>query len=193
MNQERGDLVATYLGLQGFEVTAVEFEAHGRLGRVKVVKVRRCEGRNECPDCGRRHATGLFTEAEPIRLQDCSIGDCETFLEVHPVRVACCGGTRVERLPFAMPGFRMTRRFFERAAALCTRMAVQAVAAMAKLAWATVAKVDMRAIELGLGDRTAALQDLRWIAVDEASRTGGRQYFTTCPNLGHRPRLLPSG
>jgi transposase len=183
MNQERDDLVATYLGLQGFEVTAVEFEAHDRFGRVKVVKVRRREGRHECPDCGRRHGAGLFTEADPIRLRDCSIGDCETFVEVHPVRVACCGGTRVERLPFAMPGFRMTRRFFERAAALCTRMAVQAVAAMAKLAWATVAKVDMRAIELGLGDRTAALQDLRWIAVDEVSRTGGRQYFTIVTNL----------
>jgi transposase len=183
MNQERGDLVATYLGLQGFEVTAVEFEAHGRFGRVKVVKVRRREGRHECPDCGRRHATGLFTEIEPIRLRDCSIGDYETFVEVHPVRVACCGGTRVERLPFAMPGFRMTRRFFERTAALCTRLAVQAVAAMAKLAWATVAKVDMRAIELGLGDRRAALENLRWIAVDEVSRTGGRQYFTIVTDL----------
>jgi hypothetical protein len=32
----------------------------------------------------------------------------------------------------------------------------------------------MRAIELSIGDRTAALADLRWIAVDEASRTGGR-------------------
>ena len=39
-------------------------------------------------------------------------------------------------------------------------------------------EVDKRAIELGLGDRTAALTDLRWIAVDEVSRTGGRQYFT---------------
>jgi len=183
MNPEQDDCVATYLGLQGFEVTAVEFEAHDRLGRVKVVKVRRREGRHECPDCGQRHRAGLFAEADPIRLRDCSIGDCETFVEVHPVRVACCGGTRVERLPFAMPGFRMTRRFFERLAALCTRMAVQAVAAMAKLAWATVAKVDMRAIELGLGDRTAVLQDLRWIAVDEVSRTGGRQYFTIVTNL----------
>lgn len=183
MNQERDDLVAAYLGLQGFEVMSVEREDHGIRGQVKVVRVRRREGRHECPRCRRRHDARLFVERDPIRLRDCSIGDLETYVEVHPVRIACCGGTRVERLPFAMPGLRMTRRFFERLAALSTRLPVSAVAKMAKLSWATVAKVDMRAIEMGLGDRTAALQDLRWISVDEVSRTGGREYFTIVTNL----------
>ena len=54
---------------------------------------------------------------------------------------------------FAMPGFRMSRRLFERVAALCTRLPIAAVAQMAKLSWATVAKIDGRAIELALGDR----------------------------------------
>jgi hypothetical protein len=36
-----------------------------------------------------------------FRLRDCSIGDCETYLEVRPMRIARCGGTRVERLPVA--------------------------------------------------------------------------------------------
>ena len=183
MNQERGDLVATYLGLQGFAVVAVEHAAHARLGRVKIVRVERREGRHECPDCGRRHEAGVFSEAEPIRLRDCSIGDYETFVEVRPVRLACCGGTRVERLPFAMPNFRMTRRFFERIAALCTRLPIEAVARMARLSWATVAKVDGRAIELALGDRSQVLEELRWIGVDEVSRTGGRVYFTIVTNL----------
>lgn len=183
MNQSEGDCVATYLGLQGFEVVAVERVPHPRRGWVKVVRVRRRDGQHECPDCGRRHATGEFAELEPIRLRDCSIGDLETYLEARPMRIACCGGTRVERLPFAMPGFRMTRRFFERLAALCTRLPVAAVAAMARLAWATVAKVDGRAIELALGDRRAALVDLRWVGVDEVSRTGGRVYFTIVTNL----------
>ena len=183
MNQERGDLVATYLGLQGFEVVAVVHERHPRRGRVKVVRIERRAGQHECPECGKRHARALFTEPEPIWLRDCSIGDVETYLEVQPVRVGCCGGTRAERLPFAMPGARMTRRFFERLAALCTRLPVSTVARMARLSWATVAKVDGRAIELALGDRTAALSDLRWIGVDEVSRTGGRGYFTIVTNL----------
>lgn len=183
MNQERHDLVATYLGLQGFAVVAVVQARHPRRGRVKVVRIERRSGAHECSGCGRRHERALFTEPAPIWLRDCSVGDVETYLEVQPVRVACCGGTRVERLPFAMPGFRMTRRFFERLAALCTRLPVSAVAKMANLAWETVARVDGRAIALALGDRTAALADLRWISVDEVSRTGGREYFTIVTDL----------
>ena len=182
MNQEQDDSVATYLGLQGFEVVAVKREQPPRRGPVKGVKVERREGRHECPDCGRRHATALFAETTPIRLRDCSIGDQETSLEVWPARIACCGGTRVERLPFAMPGFRMTYRFFERIAALCTRLPVQSVAAMANPSWATIARIDGRAIELALGDRSAALDGLRWLGVDEVSRTGGRVYFTIVTN-----------
>jgi transposase len=182
MNQEQGDCVATYLGLQGFNVVSVERVRHPGRGLVKLVRVERRAGGHECPGCGRRHETGLFHEAA-IRLRDCSIGDLETYLEVRPMRLACCGGTRVERLPFAMPGFRMTRRFFERIAALCTRLPVETVAQMAKLSWSTVARVDGRAIELALGDRTAALADLRWIGVDEVSRTGGHVYFTIVTDL----------
>ena len=92
MNQEPGDCVATYLGLQGFDVVAVERVQHPQRGPVKIVRVERRDGQHECPDCGRRHARGEFTEIEPIRLRDCSIGDLETYLEVRPMRIACCGG-----------------------------------------------------------------------------------------------------
>lgn len=51
MNQEPGDLVAAYLGLQGFEVVAVVHEPHPRRGRVKVVRVERRAGQHECPEC----------------------------------------------------------------------------------------------------------------------------------------------
>src|SRR2546426_9183438 len=178
MNQNERDDLAIYLGLQDFEVYRVEGEQSRRRGRIKVLYVRRESGTHRCPECGREDAVGLFEEAEAIRFRDSSIGDFETYLEVEPMRVACCGGTRIERLPFVMPGFRMTRRFFERIAALCTRLPIAAVAQMAKLSWATVAKVDGRAIELALGDRSEALQDLHWIGVGEGSRTGGPLYFT---------------
>ncbi len=183
MNQNGRDDLAIYLGLQDFEVTLVETEVSRRRGRIKVLYVGRRSGTHRCPDCGREHAAGWFEEAEAIRFRDCSIGDFETYLEVEPVRVGCCGGTRVERLPFAMPGLRMTRRFFERIAALCTRLPIAAVAEMAKLSWATVAKVDAHAIRLGLGERTLDLTRLRWIGVDEVSWTGGRRYFTIVTDL----------
>ena len=183
MNQNGRDDLAIYLGLQDFEVTLVELEASRHRGRIKVLSVARRSGTHRCPDCGREHAEGLFEEAEAIRLRDCSIGDFETYLELEPMRVACCGGTRVERLPFVMPGFRMTRRLFERIAALCTRLPIAVVAQMANLSWATVAKVDARAIALGLGNRALDLTRLRWIGVDEVSWTGGRRYFTIVTDL----------
>ena len=183
MSQDRRDDLAIYLGLQGFEVEGVAVLTPPGGPAIKVVGVRRCSGLYRCPDCGRGHEAKLFSESEPIRFRDCSIGDFETYLEVRPVRVACCGGTRVERLPFVMPGFRMTRRFFERIAALCTRQPIRAVAQMANLSWATVARADQRAIELALGDRTQDLKELRWIGVDEVSRTGGRVYFTIVTDL----------
>jgi transposase len=129
------------------------------------------------------HGRGLFEEFEAVRFRDTSVGDFETYLEIHAMRVRCCAGTRVERVAFAMPGFRMTRRFFERIAALCTRLPVETVAVMAGLAWDTVARVDKRAIELALGDRADALRGLRWIGVDEVSRTGGHVYFTVVTDL----------
>jgi len=183
MNQDQRDDLAIYLGLQDFEVACVELEATRPRPPIKVVSLTRCSGPHRCPDCGREHAAGLFEEAEPIRVRDCSIGDFPTYLEVDRVRVACCGGTRVERLPFVMPGLRMTQRFFERIAALCSRLPIEVVAQMATLSWATVAKVDGRAIALGLGERALDLRTLRWIGVDEVSWTGGRRYFTIVTDL----------
>jgi transposase len=183
MNQNGRDDLAIYLGLQDFAVALVEVETSRRRGPIKVLSLARRGGTHRCRECGREHGEGLFEEAEAIRFRDCSVGDFETYLEVEPVRVACCGGTRVERPAFGMPGFRMTRRFFERIAALCTRLPIAAVAQMTKLSWATVAKVDGRAIQLGLGDRVLDLATLRWIGVDEVSWTGGRRYFTIVTDL----------
>lgn len=181
------DHLIVFLGLQGFRVEGQDIEAAPRPGdpgrRIKVIRLVNRTGRHACPDCGRCYERGLFDEVEPVRFRATSIGDFETYVEIYAMRVACCGGTRVERLPFAMPGFRMTRRFFERVAALCTRLPVHTVAAMVGLSWDTVARVDHRAIELGLGDPTLGWPTLRWIGVDEVSRTGGRVYFTVVTDL----------
>jgi transposase len=187
MRQEAEDDVVVYLGLQGFAVDSVTVEAAPRLcepaRRIKVVRIVNDSGWHVCPDCGKRQDRGLFEEFVPVRFRDCSIGDFETYLEMRAMRVACCGGTRVERLPFAMDGFRMTKRFFGRVAALCTRLPVRAVAEMSNMSWDTVARVDKQAIELALGDPKQALHGLRWIGVDEVSRTGGHVYFTIVTNL----------
>lgn len=181
------DHLIVFLGLQGFRVEGQGVEPASRPRepgrRIKVIRLVNRTRRHACPDCGKCFERGLFDEVEPIRFRATSVGDFETYVEVYAMRVACCGGTRVERLPFAVPGFRMTRPFFERVAARCTRLPVHTVAAMTGLSWDTVARVDKRAIELGLGDPALGWPKLRWIGVDEVSRTGGRVYFTIVTDL----------
>ena len=74
MSQDRRDDLAIYLGLQGFEVEGVAVVMPPRGPAIKVIGVRRCSGLYRCPDCGRGHEAKLFSESEPIRFRDCSIG-----------------------------------------------------------------------------------------------------------------------
>jgi transposase len=185
--QELGKALAVLSGLQGFAVGYVEIrEAPTRSQprrRIKVIglqDLRRC---HVCSECGKRHCGGFGQELEPRMWRECSIGDFETYVEITPWRVRCCGGTRVESFPWEASGHRMTRRFFERIAALCTKLPILVVAKMARLSWDTVARVDKAATRMALGGDDALLDGLRFIGVDEVSRDGGHRYFTMVSEL----------
>ena len=180
-HQEQLEGLRRIWALQGFGVVEVDIERDGRQP-IKIVRLRDERRGHRCPECGKWHREGLFEEAEERRWRDRSLGDFTTFVAITPWRVACCGGTRVEAFPWEAPGHRMTRRFFELVAGLCRRLPVAAVAAMAGLSWETVARVDKASIKLSLGDGPS-LDGIRWIGVDEVSRTGGRVYFTVVTNL----------
>jgi len=186
-DQKPTDVASASLSLQGFEVAYVEIRpAPTRANpsrRIKVLGLCDVRGFHVCSECSKKHSEAAWQEFEPRRFRECSIGDFETYLEITPWRLNCCGGTRVESFPWEAPGHRMTQRFFERIAALCTRLPVQEVASMAGLSWDTVARVDKKAIELGLGGRQPDLGKLQWVGVDEVSRTGGHDYFTIVTNL----------
>jgi transposase len=186
--QELDEVVTRLWDLQGFRVVGVEIEPvpRGREGGRLAMVVRLLNVRNthRCPHCGKEHRQARFEEAEPRLFRDSSLGDWETYIEITPMRVSCCGGVVVEAFPFEAPGgHRMTRRFFERLAALCTRLPVLTVANMAGLSWDTVARVDREATRMALGGDAPSLDGLRWIGVDEVSRTGGRVYFTIVTDL----------
>ena len=185
-HQEQGQTLRETWALQGFEVESVEIEeSTDRGGRpaVKLVRLHDVRGVHVCPQCGKRHREGLFEESMERRWRDRSLGDFETYVVLTPLRIACCGGTRVEQMPWEVPGHRMTRRFFELIAALCRRLPVSEVAKMAKLSWETVCRVDKTSIELALGGDRPSLDGLTWIGVDEVSRTGGHVYFTVVTDL----------
>lgn len=186
--QERKELLTTLWDLQGCRVVSAEVEESPKVrepGRkVLVVQIENMRATHRCPQCGKEHAQAYFEEFRAIRFRDNAMDAWETYVEITPMRVLCCGSLRVEAFPWEAPGgHRMTRRFFETVAALCTRLPVSAVAEMAGLSWDTVARVDNEAVRLSLGGESPSLDGLKWIGVDEVSRTGGRIYFTIVTDL----------
>lgn len=184
--REQTEVLRALWGLQGFAVAEVDYEEAvpgAAARRVKVVRLTDLRREHRCPCCGRRIPEALFQEVAPRRWRDCSLGEAVTYVEITPWRIACCGGSRVEAFPWEAPGHRMTRRFFERVAALCTRFPIQEVARLTGLSWDTAARVDKEAIALALGPEGPSLDGLRWIGIDEVSRTGGHVYFTMVTDL----------
>jgi transposase len=184
---EPADAATRLWNLQGFGVedSEIEEEARGqdsRKHRVKLIRVFDQRKHQLCP-CGSRDHEVLFEESAETRFRDCGLGDVETYIVVRPKRLRCGAGSRVEVFPWAAPGHRMTRRFFERVAALCVKLPVAEVARLAGLSWNTTARVDADAIRLALGGDTPSLGKLRWLGIDEVSRTGGNVFFTIVTDL----------
>lgn len=185
-HQEQFEILKRLTWLQGFEVVGIEMEdpEENRRGkRVKLIRVRDRRKSHVCGQCGKAHREIAFYESEERRWRDRSVGDFETYLVIVPGRVLCCGGTRVERMPWEAGEHRMTRRFFDLIAGLCRRLPISEVAKMSGLSWDTVCRVDKASIEMALGGIRPSLDGLRWIGVDEVSRTGGHVYFTIVTDL----------
>ncbi len=114
------------------------------------------------------------------------------------MRVACCGGTRVERLPFVMAGFRMTGRLFERIAALCTRLPIEVVAHL-RLKSEEVSEFRCQPGACGRGYRVVVVRKNLSVAgcrssvrnlLDRRSATVG---YVTLDQFGNdRPRYFPA-
>ncbi len=135
--QEQRDVLRNVWGLQGFAVVEVETEEAAVAGRppIKLIRIRDLREGHQCPECGKSHRELAFQEAEERRWRERSMGDFESWVVYTPWRVFCCGGTRVERMPWESPGHRMTRHFFELIVGLCRRLAISEVARMARLSW----------------------------------------------------------
>lgn len=198
VDQGRADLLSGPLAPQDFAVLSIREDLH-RGRRVRVVVIERLRAVHRCPRC-REPAEALFEEDLPRRFRDCSVGDIETYLEILPWRVRCCGGTHVERFQWQADRHRMTKRFWSRVAALASRLSIAAVASLTRVSWDVVFKIDLEAIELGLRGRRPSLDGLRKIAIDEVAWTSGWRFFTIVTDLelgrvvwigdGHKEEVL---
>lgn len=143
-----------------------------------VVRVRIARrGRHRCPWCrfprarydpgpGRRRWRGL------------DLGTIRVFLEASVPRVSCpTHGVVVAAVPWARPHSAFTTAFEDQCAWLAVHTNRTAVAALLRIAWATVGRIVAR-IAGEATRRVDLLSGLRRIGIDELSHRKGHQYVT---------------
>lgn len=139
---------------------------------------RRKTGR--CPACGRRsrNVECSFTR----RVRDLDAFDCKCYLQFPERKIHCkCGYREVEKLEFADPYSRCTKRFEEYVFRLCKYMTVLDVAELLGLSWLTVKKIDKKYLsQLNVG-----LENLNptRIGVDEVAYQRGYNYLTVVRDI----------
>lgn len=121
-------------------------------------------------------------DSERVKLRDLSLFEYKAYLVLDKYRIDCplCG-VKTERLPFAEPYSRCTKRFEEYVAMLCKITSIKQVAELLALDWKTVKEIDKRYLEEQF--KEPDFNDLELVAVDEISSRRGHNYFTIVMNL----------
>lgn len=141
-----------------------------------------------CGSCGSEVKSRRGPTERPRRWRDLSMGDKWLVIEYWPWRVRCprCG-IRTEKVPWAEPRCRITRRLAQAVALMAKDRSWQKTAAFFGLNWKTVTAVVKRAVARGLTKRK--LKTIRVIGIDEVSRKKGHHYLTLVYDLA-RGQLL---
>lgn len=128
-----------------------------------------------CSRCGQ--IVREVHDVTPREVRDLPILDAETYLILPRARLKCprCGPT-VAAVPWLDRYQRMTKRFAESIARLCTVLPVKHVAAWFRVGWDTVKQIDQRALRTRLGP--VELRGLRVVAIDEFAIQRGHRYAT---------------
>lgn len=120
---------------------------------------------------------GRRVTLKPYRWRHLDLIRKRTYL-VAQIREARCPvhGRRLERVPWATPAAKHTRRFDEHVASLVQVADRSAAARMFRVAWRTVGGIIERVVSQRLSDRR--LDGLVAIGVDETSYKRGHRYLT---------------
>lgn len=110
-------------------------------------------------------------------MRDLPVFEVLVELIVPRLRVACSGcGAKLERLTWLAPYARVTERLAQSVTRLCKVMTLRQVACFYGLSWATVKRIDYRALERELG--SVNLTGVTVIAMDEFAIQKGHRYAT---------------
>ena len=165
------------LGLTDYRVVELTRDDDGRL----VIDIeRRGIRRYVCSGCGRR--TGRVRDAKVRTWDDLPWAERPVALR-YPLRRLWCRhcGIRTERVVFADPHARLTRRFRQRIGLDCQSMPTSHAAVRHAVSWGTARRAE-RAF-LDAWDRTRPKHRPRHLGVDEIQRGKGQRFWTVLSDV----------
>jgi len=165
------------LGLTEYRVVELAREDDGRL----VIEIeRRGIQRYVCASCGRR--TGRVRDAKVRTWDDLPWAERPVTLRYTLRRLWCrqCG-IRTERVGFADPHARLTRRFRQRIGLDCQSMPTSHAAVRHAVSWGAARRAERAFLEAW--DRARPRRRPRHLGVDEIQRGKGQQFWTVLSDL----------
>lgn len=168
------------LGLPGFRVESVEGEDTEATSRVRIRIERRGPRRYPCSGCGRR--TSRVRSARDRTWDDLPWAAHPVTLVYRQRRVVCrrCG-IRTERLEFADPKARVTRRLRQQIGLDCQSMPTSHAAVRYGVSWGKARRAEKAF--LAEWDRTRPKRRPRHLGVDEIQRGKGQRFWTVLSDL----------
>jgi len=165
------------LGLADYRVTGVE---RGEDGRLILELERKGMHRFTCAGCGGR--TGHVRDAKLRTWDDIPWAEHPVTLQYRLRRLWCrrCG-IRTERVGFADPHARLTRRFRQRIGLDCQSMPTSHAAVRHAVSWGAARRAERAFLETW--DRTRPKHRPRHLGVDEIQRGKGQQFWTVLSDL----------
>jgi transposase len=170
------------LGLDGYRVEQVEWEAEGVRARLRIWLERRGIRGYACSGCGRR--TWQVRDVKLRTWDDLPWAAHGVTVVYAQRRVRCRAcGIRTERVPFADPKARITRRLRQVIGLDCQSMPTSHAAVRHGVSW-TKARRAERAF-LAEWDRARPTRRPRHLGADEIHRGKRQKFYTVLSDLVH--------
>ena len=170
------------LGLSGFRVVATESAEDGADTRLVIRLERRGIRRYVCSGCGGR--TGRVRSVHDRTWDDVPWASHHVTLVYAQRRVRCrrCG-IRTERMEFADPKARVTRRLRQQIGVDCQSMPTSHAAVRHGVSWGKARRAELAF--LTEWDRTRPRKRPRHIGLDEIQRGKGQRFWTVLSDIVH--------
>ena len=168
------------LGLTGFRVVTMTSDGEASESRLTIRLERRGIRRYPCSGCGRR--VGRVRSARDRTWDDRAWADHPVTLIYAHRRVRCrhCG-IRTERVEFADPKTRVTRRLSQQIGLDCQSMPTSHAAVRHGVSWSKARRAE--AAFLAAWDRHRPRHRPRHLGADEIQRGKGQQFWTVLSDL----------